>query len=60
MYRAKQCCFNPTSYHFLLITLITANYMVPNTWTFPNYILFKFRRRKKLQFLVGGTPPRPP
>ena len=44
---------------FFVITLITANYMVPNTWTFPNYILFKFRNKKNSIFL-GGTPLRPP
>ena len=41
------------------IKLIEANEMVPNSLTFPNYILFKFRN-KKIQFFVGGTPLRPP
>ena len=43
---------------FFVITLITANYMVPNTWTFPKYILFKFRN-KKIHIFIGGTPLRP-
>ena len=43
---------------FLIITLITANYMVPNSLTFPKYILFK-SINKKISIFWGGTPFRP-
>ena len=50
---------NPPPTIFLVITLITAHYMVPNTWTFPNYVLFKFINKIFLIFL-GDTPLSPP
>ena len=37
--------------HIFVITLIAVNYMVPNTWTFPIYILFKFRNKE-----ISGVP----
>ena len=39
---------------FFVITLITANYMVLNTWTFPIYILFKFRNKEISQIPLAG------
>ena len=65
----KKMSLNPTSYGgdggfhpplpFFKISLIAANNMVRNTWTFLNYILFKFRI-KKISIFWGGTPLRPP
>ena len=45
-------CFHPPSI-FFVINLFTTNYMVPNALTFPNYRLFKFIKKKKIDLLLG-------